>query len=270
MKQRRKLSNHRQHSKFSDMNYCRTFFITKLLKSSTTTTQHFHLNSRISRLSSSNSIVPQNVDSDDEKQLQIDKPQLKPLPPSFNFAAYVNDSELLKNFVHLGVNLSKLEKRKGIMDFVMKLDFERNVKPHLLFLSDLGVPHEALGYFFTKNPLILKESIDDLTTRVYYLQSKKFKVDEIQQIVASNPYWLSFPTKRIDRRLGFFQKNFNLTGNELRAVAVTAPRLITYNIAHVKASTFAIKEEMGFSQEEVKALILSRPSLWMNGKNELS
>lgn len=249
------------------MNYCRSFFITKLLKNTKTLQQQSNLRSCQHLFSTpSNSTLPQSIDADDDKLVTVDRAQLKPLQPSFNFAAYVNDSETLQNFVHLGVDLSKLEKRKGIMDFVMKLDFERDVKKYLLFLSDLGVPSEAFGFFFTKNPLICKESIEDLTTRVYYLQSKRFSVEQIQRIVSGNPYWLSFSTQRIDRRLGFFQKNFSLTGDELREVASKAPRLITYSIAHVKASSFSIREEMGFSKDEVKSLFLSRPSLWMNGE----
>lgn len=245
------------------MNYCRKSF-TKLMKNSSQLSRQFAAIS-----SSHNEILQQHESSDTENpnHIQAVKPKFNSVQPSFNIIApFVNDSELLKNFVHLGVNLSKLEKRRGIMEFILRLDFERDVKKYLLFLSDLGVPSEAFGYFLTKNPMILKESIEDLTTRIYYLQSKKFEIEQIQQIVTGNPFWLSFPTKRIDKRLGFFQKNFNLTGNELRVVTVQAPRLITYNIEYVKSSSFAIKEEMGFSKDELKSLILSRPRLWMIGK----
>lgn len=250
------------------MNYCRTFFLTKLLKNSSQIAVFPSRTCRLFSSESQNAIVNQNQNdfSDSENQIQIEKPKFNTAQPSFNFAPYVNESELLKNFVHMGVNLSKLEKRSGIMELIMRLDFERDVKKYLLFLNDLGVPSMAFGHFITKNPMIFKESIEDLTTRIYYLQSKKFEIEQIQQIVTGNPYWLSFSTKRIDKRLGFFQKNFNLTGNELRSVAVQAPRLITYNLAYVNSSSFSIREEMGFSKDEMKSLILSRPRLWMIGE----
>lgn len=53
-------------------------------------------------------------------------------PQSFNFAAYVNKSPTLQEFVKLGVDLHKWEKKKGIPQFILKLDFERDVKNHLL------------------------------------------------------------------------------------------------------------------------------------------
>lgn len=187
--------------------------------------------------------------------------------PSFNFAAYVNKSDTLKKFVELGVDLSKIEKKKGLPQYVLQLDFERDVKNHLLFLHDLGLPADAYGYFLTKNPLIFKESIDDLETRVYYLRSKKFSVNNVQEVVSKNPFWLSFSTRRIDRRLGWFQKNFKFNGDEIRYLTVKQPKLITYNLEHVREATFSVKEQMGFEKDEVKSLLLDKPNLWMNSKS---
>lgn len=190
--------------------------------------------------------------------------------PSFNFAAYVNKSETLQKLLQLGVDLSKIEKRKGLPQFVLKLDFERDMKNHLIFLHDLGVPAEHLGWFLTKNPLIFKESIEDMETRVFYLRAKNFTLDEVRDVVARNPYWLSFPTRRIDRRLGWFQKNFHLGGSQVRTVTLREPKLITYKMEHIRETSFSIKEEMGFTKEEVRELLLLKPKYWMNSECEMN
>lgn len=186
--------------------------------------------------------------------------------PTFNFAAYVNKSETLQKFVELGVDLSKIEKKKGLPQFVLKLDFERDVKSHLTFLHDIGIEAEHFGHFLTKNPLIFKESIEDLETRVYYLRSKRFSMEKVRDIVSHNPFWLNFATHRIDKRLGWFQKNFELNGDDMRFLVHKQPRLITYSLDHVRESTFKIKEEMGFDKDEIKVLLLAKPNLWMNSK----
>ncbi|XP_049289265.1 transcription termination factor 3, mitochondrial [Anopheles funestus] len=183
--------------------------------------------------------------------------------PAFNFAAYVNKSHTLQQLVSLGVELHKLEKRKGIPQYVLGLDFERDMKEHIRFLADVGVPAEMLGEFLTKNPLIFKEDLADLETRMNYLQSKQFLPQEITRIVTKNPFWLMLSTRRIDRRLGYFQKTFHLAGNEVRTLATKQPRLITYNLEHVRKNTFTVQEEMGFEKEEVKQLLLSKPRIWM-------
>uniref|UniRef100_A0A182T305 Transcription termination factor 3, mitochondrial n=1 Tax=Anopheles maculatus TaxID=74869 RepID=A0A182T305_9DIPT len=183
--------------------------------------------------------------------------------PAFNFAAYVNKSHTLQQLVSLGVELHRLEKRKGIPQFVLGLDFERDMKAHIRFLADAGVPAEMLGEFLTKNPLIFKETLGDLETRMNYLESKRFLPEEIARIVTNNPFWLMLNTKRIDRRLGYFQKTFHLAGNEVRTLATKQPRLITYNLEHVRKNTFTVQEEMGFDKEEVKQLLLSKPRIWM-------
>jgi mTERF domain-containing protein, mitochondrial len=190
--------------------------------------------------------------------------------PAFNFAAYVQKSESLQNLLKLGVNLHQLEKRKGVPDFLLKLDFERDMKPHIRFLHDLDVPSERLGKFLTINPLIFKEEISTLALRVYYLQSKNFSGTQISRVITNNPFWLMFSTKRIDRRGGFFQEQFNLKGDDFRFLASKQPTLITYNLNHIRQNTFSIKEEMGFDDDEMRCLILNKPKIWMMSKLESS
>lgn len=115
----------------------------------------------------------------------------KYLPETFNFAPYVNKSETLSNLVKLGVDLHKLEKKYGVLETICKLDFERDMKAHLTFLSDY-VETSNLGYFLTKNPMIFKEPLDDLDTRINYLESKNFTMPMIQRIISTNPYWLNY------------------------------------------------------------------------------
>ena len=69
----------------------------------------------------------------------------------------------------IGVDLSKVERDKKLTEFVLRLNFDRDVKNHIRFLHDNGVDVKDLGPFFTKNILILKEDLDDLQTRINYL-----------------------------------------------------------------------------------------------------
>lgn len=205
----------------------------------------------------------------DRENLPAEPHPLKTYVPTFNLAAYVNKSECLSEFIKMGVSLHSIERRKGLGQFVLNLNYNDTVKPHLLFLADLGVPPDLFGKFITKNPLIFKESIEDLTTRVNYLESKKFTPQQIIRIVSNNPYWLMFPIKRIDNRLGFFQKNFELIGSDVRFLSAKSPRLITYHLEHVRQAIFTVKEEMGFNVDEMKCLVIAKPKLFMISHNLL-
>ena len=132
---------------------------------------------------------------------------------SYNLAAYVNESEVLSNLVRLGVDLSKVETKRSEANNLIKLDFERDVKPYLMFLHDVGVPSDMLGSLITKHPGIFREDLDDLRVRVNYLQSKKFSVDAIARIISVAPQAMSLTTKELDAQLGYFQKEFKLKGN---------------------------------------------------------
>lgn len=112
-------------------------------------------------------------------------------PESYNIAGYINRSETLQNLLHLNVNLSKIEKKPHIVNKILKLDFEKDIKNQILFLKDyVGI--ENIGNYITKNPLILCESLEDLQVRINYLRSKKFKTQEIMHIILKNPFWLMF------------------------------------------------------------------------------
>lgn len=112
--------------------------------------------------------------------------------PSFNLASLVNKSELLQTFVKLGVSIHEWEKKGNIHSWIVKLDFKKDVQPIIQFLVDQGVSPESLGTIFTKSPLLLKTSIEELEIRTKYLHSKRFTSEMIVRIFSRNPFWLLF------------------------------------------------------------------------------
>jgi len=215
-------------------------------------------------------IITQQKDKESEpakqdsfKEVALDFGNREAHVPSFNLAAYVNKSSTLQQFISLGVDLHSIERRKGLGQFVLQLDFEKNVKPFITFLVDQGISPDDFGRMFTKNPLLFKEDLDDLQTRVDYLKSKRFSDEARQRILTHNPYWLMFSTRRVDRRLGYFQKEFRLSGHDLRLLATREPNVVTYNMEHLRKSVFTLREEMGFSPKELSALVVRKPRLMM-------
>ncbi|KYM96360.1 mTERF domain-containing protein 1, mitochondrial [Cyphomyrmex costatus] len=192
-----------------------------------------------------------------------------PLTPTFSFAKYANKSRTIQKLVNLGVSLYKFEANEGMVEYILNLNFDRDVKPYIRFLHDCGVPADYLGTFITKNPNIFKEDMDDLYTRIRYLRAHNFSVSMIKTIICKNPNWLLFSTKDIDGRLGYFQSNFKLNGNEIRNLTVKGPKIITYRMIHLMENTFSIREEMGFEQMQVKKLLLTLPRIWIKNRSRL-
>uniref|UniRef100_A0A5F5Q042 Mitochondrial transcription termination factor 3 n=1 Tax=Equus caballus TaxID=9796 RepID=A0A5F5Q042_HORSE len=158
-----------------------------------------------------------------------------PLPPvSFTLRDYVDHSETLQNLVLLGLDLSKIEKQPDAANLLLRLDFEKDIKQILLFLKDLGIEDNQLGTFLTKNYAIFSEDLENLKTRVAYLQSKNFSKADIAQMVRKAPFLLSFSVERLDNRLGFFQKELQLTVKKTRDLVVRLPRLLTGSLEPVK------------------------------------
>ncbi|KAJ1070960.1 hypothetical protein K5549_003939 [Capra hircus] len=104
----------------------------------------------------------------------------------------------------------------------------------LLFLKDLGTEDTQLGPFLTKNYAIFSEDLENLKTRVAYLQSKNFSKADIAQMVRNAPFLLSFSVERLDNRLGFFQKELELSVKKTRDLVIRLPRLLTESLEPVK------------------------------------
>nr|CAH7719697.1 unnamed protein product [Callosobruchus chinensis] len=184
------------------------------------------------------------------------------------FASSINDSDFLKELLKLGVNFYELEKNLETIPFLLGLRFE-DVKDHIIFLRELGLEKHIIGRIITKNPFIFKEDLENLNVRVNYLQYKKFTNDMILRILEKNPNWLSYSTQDIDKKLGFFQNNFDLSGDQVRFLAVRCPKLITYDPEKIRLNIFVLEEEMGLLKEEMKKVILKKPKIFMNGQNRL-
>lgn len=191
------------------------------------------------------------------------------LRPTFNLAAYVNESYSLQQLVKLGVELYKFDSDPKVMETILKLDFERDMKPYIRFVHDCGVPEEKLGNFFTKNPMIFTEHMDDLITRINYLEYKKFTKEMITTIIQKHPKWLSQSTIDIDKSLGFYQSNFCLSGENVRNFVTKLPKLITWPKKSVNLIMFSLNEEMGFNRSERKRLLLIQPKVYIMSKHHL-
>ncbi|NXT92439.1 MTEF3 factor, partial [Anhinga rufa] len=100
----------------------------------------------------------------EEEAVQIIAEPLLPLQSS-TLRDYVDHSETLAKLVHLGVDLSQVEKRQKAGQLLLTLDFEKDIRKILLFLKDVGVEDNQLGPFLTKNPYILAEDLEALETR---------------------------------------------------------------------------------------------------------
>jgi hypothetical protein len=158
------------------------------------------------------------------KDIDLDLADIRPvLKQAGNLAAYVNESETLQKLVKIGVNFHEIEniKERNGADLLMQLDFEMDIEPRLLWLHSIGIPNKGLGKVITKNPMILGESLDDMKNRVGYLESKKFSPEAIGQIVYNAPKYLTMDVKVADGKLGFYQKEFSLTGKLAGFVLIT-------------------------------------------------
>nr|XP_057902817.1 transcription termination factor 3, mitochondrial [Doryrhamphus excisus] len=205
----------------------------------------------------------------DEEAVSLTLPP--PIPAlSTSLRDYVDNSETLTKLVQLGVNLWKLEQRRSVGSMLLRLDFNTDVAPRLLFLKEIGVDDSRLGHIITCNPFILTEDVENLQTRVNYLKSKKFTAEAVASMVSGAPYLLNFSVKRLDNRLGFYQQQLGLSASNTRSIVARLPRLLCGSLETVKENLKVCEIELGFKANEIQHMVLVVPKLLTANKRKLT
>ncbi|XP_040909001.1 transcription termination factor 3, mitochondrial [Toxotes jaculatrix] len=204
----------------------------------------------------------------DEKAVSISVPVALP-PASTSLRDYVDKSETLCKLVQLGVNLWKLEQRPNVGSMLLRLDFNTDVAPRLLFLKEIGVEDSRFGHIITHNPFILTESLENLQARVNYLKSKKFSSETVASMVSRAPYLLNFSVKRLDNRLGFYQQQLNLSASNTRNIVARLPRLLCRSLEPVKENLKVCEIELGFKENEIQHIVIAVPKVLTANKRKL-
>ncbi|CAL8296899.1 unnamed protein product [Lota lota] len=194
-----------------------------------------------------------------------------PLPSeSLSLRDYVDASETLSKLVQLGVKLWKLEQRPNVGTMLLKLDFQTDVVPRLLFLKEIGVEDSGLAYILSDNPFILKEDLENLQARVNYLKSKKFSPETVASMVTRAPYLLNFSVKRMDNRLAFYQQQLGLNSSKTRGIVARLPRLLCGSLEPVKETLRVCKIELGFKDNEIQHMVMLVPKVLTTNKRKLT
>ncbi|XP_026156212.1 transcription termination factor 3, mitochondrial [Mastacembelus armatus] len=205
----------------------------------------------------------------DEEAVSICVPAAMPLE-STSLRDFVDKSETLSKLVQLGVNLWKLEQRPNVGSMLLRLDFNTDVAPRLLFLKDIGVEDSRFGYIITHNPFILTENLENLQARVNYLKSKKFSSGTVASMVSRAPYLLNFSVKRLDNRLGFYQKQLNISASNTRNIVARLPRLLCGSLEPVKENLQVCKIQLGFKDNEIQHIVIAIPKVLTANKRKLT
>lgn len=200
----------------------------------------------------------------DEDDIETIIRNLRPAhrPFAYNLAYFVNDSEVLRKFIEMGIPIRDWDRDRNVAEFMLTLNFEKHVAPYLIFFHNLGLKTNEYANIIHENPLIFKESLDDLKVRVDYLESKKFSRSAIVQILSKNPKWLSIPIDNIDANLGWFQREFNLKANELRQIVVKQPLLITKPLKVASDMKFYLREILMFDEQQITSIIKQDPKVF--------
>lgn len=214
-----------------------------------------------SRVSTHSTDGPLDVVSLDDESVN----EIEPLLPhfSFNLARYANDNQVIKNLVDLGVSVWKFDRDSEVSQLLLRLDWERDVEPYLDFLQNVGIEREVQAKIIGLNPRVLKEKLCDLESKRDYFITKLFQPTDLAPMFVESPLLLSMSVRQIDDKLGWLQKKFRLTGNEIRDLISRRSWLITKNRHQMELTHLGLRCECGFTGQEEKAILMRHPRVML-------
>ena len=157
-------------------------------------------------------------DSSPNVQFKFDLNKLmtvRPLAPARaeGFQLYVNESKTLQQLLQLGIDLRLIYLfNRDIANRLLRMDMQRDLRPRLLWLKQLGLNGEQISHMLNYNAFLFTEPIEDMQVRVNYLKSKRFSTQCIARIAHETPLILTTPVKLLDKHLGYLQREFRLRG----------------------------------------------------------
>ena len=195
-----------------------------------------------------------------EEQIKSMKPAYRPF--AYTLAYFVNESIVLQKFIEMGIEIQHWDEDREICEFILKLNFQRDVEPYLIFLHDLGLKIENSAFVILKNPFFLKEKLDSLQTRIRYFESKGFTREKIVAILSKAPKWLTVSTEDMEKSMNWYRKEFNLDDIELVNILMEQPKLCIIRTKLASDMKFCFKEILGYSDDRIKSMIKSCPKLF--------
>jgi len=195
---------------------------------------------------------------------------IRPLPPTFDVAAYANRSSTLQRLAVLGVQLSFLNKKLSWLGRLLKLDWDQHIVPKLRFLEQLGLDREQTAHLLTHNMPLIWQHTEVLEKRAQYLRDKAFEPEDLPVLFCACPKWLSESLESVDERLGFLQTHFSLSGDQVRAVVRSRPALVWHPQQWIRAIDVTLKDDGGFTPEQRQQLVVENPSVFMAEQETLS
>ncbi|GMT34898.1 hypothetical protein PFISCL1PPCAC_26195 [Pristionchus fissidentatus] len=195
------------------------------------------------------------------------------LPPSHSrsLAPYVNHVPLLRVLVDIGVDLFEIEcKYPAVPRRLLRLPYSeaRSKIRWLVSIGDLnyfllGFTPDSLGEYLTRNPFVLLQNLDDLKTRVNYLESIKFTRPEILKLVSEFRFWLNIDVKTTEKRLDTVTGMFGLRKSMMRKALVKEPRLLMFGLGPIKRIWDLLTNEFCLSADAVKGMLIEDPRLFI-------
>lgn len=187
------------------------------------------------------------------------------LPPvhSHSLVPFVNHSPLLRFLVDIGVDLAEVENTTSVGRHLLRLQMEDVQKRIELLQNEIGFENTEIGAYLTRNPFFLLQDVNDMQTRLNYLELKKFTKVERRKIVDEYRYWLNCNVKLIDSRLGWIQQQFKLSAKATREIIVKEPRIIMFGTGPLERLVKMFTKELNFNSNQLKILAQTDPRLFM-------
>lgn len=133
-----------------------------------------------------------------------------------------------------------------------RIRFDRalsNIPINIMYLKDLKV--QNIEAVFNKAPRLVNRNIQQLKSRVEYLERMGFKGDDLAAIITVNPRILTFGPKVIKNVVRYFH-SIGIYGERLSKLAVKFPDVLTLNVErNLKPKYEYLTEQFGAEQDYI-------------------
>ena len=128
------------------------------------------------------------------------------------------------------------------------------------FFKEYGFTRDDIHYFQDENEKMFFTNLIEVNKNIDFLKEKGLNKEEVMQVFRSNPYMLTVKNNRLDALNKIYYEDLKFSSEELKNLIISNPDIYIVSVSELNENINYLKEH-NYNIETIRKLLISNPKL---------
>lgn len=128
------------------------------------------------------------------------------------------------------------------------------------FFKEYGFTRDEIHYFQDENEKMFFTNLIEVNKNIDFLKEKGLNKEEVMQVFRSNPYMLTVKNNRLDALNKIYYEDLKFSSEELKKLIINNPDIYIVSVSELNENINYLKEH-NYNIETIRKLLISNPKL---------